>query len=998
MMKNNKKLIIAIACVFLLLVGVIVSMAVAGRFSTADDDTTAQTQTEAVGAFRAKNNIPDEAVAVVYDKFSFSSEDDTDAQAQTAADRVSLLQAEFEQLAEKGFNTLIFDPSALTKADLAGLGDYFEAANAAGFYYGIYADLSLDSFDAAAIAVNNNMDFVIIGGIDESMSSFTSKVTSACEQIKRVDSVMRLGICPTYNSKLYASVKALVSDKTVSFVYVRQAGRSEAETESFTLACQAWMEENAELWLCHDLKGLNAVTSDEAAAIISLIGSSSEMPLCSGIAFAPFADIENATALPASDVLSYIKKRETYLADKEFTVTNYKKTAIEVTESSVTFRGTSSPSFELTCDGKAVERAANGDFSIDCKLTPGTNTIKFVHKDKTYTYKVTYKVKLLKSVSPSDSLAVPGGMNVEVSAVALKGAAVTASFGGKSYSMKQGGAPTDDEEASPNSDTDFATYAVTIVMPGSTSQEQNLGRISVTAKYQSLSETLTGASVKINAEIPVAPVPATEKPTTTKATTTQAPETEPPTVSETVTDENGSTVTVHESSTWYHYTTTTAPAPTATEPEPTTSGTKYTPYKNNGLGKATVCEIIDDYVEVYPGNTNTTYSMPNLSPLPKGTFDYVTGTVTCDGDKYYILSSGVKVPVSRDERLASGANGTITHVKITNSGYMMPSNTIRVASTDVTSGETRIVLDMNWKVPFNCELIGQSYKPVTIAGNVRNVGVSSLNCKGLQITFHNTATAEGSIPVFADSVLASGKWSKGSGNSVVLTLPLTSAGKFYGYTYYYDSNDDLVISVKHKPSSSLSGFTIMLDAGHGGLDSGAVCSVSATGYSLEKNINLSIAKKVKELLEAQGAKVIMTRSSDSWVCYAERNELVRRHNPDMFIAIHCDSSSDASPIGTSAYYYSAYSQPLCKAVHNSIVNAYKTEIYKDKPNSVLSRVDRGANFYAFRVTRVEQCPAILIEYGFVSNTMECSTLQSAANRDILAQATVDGIKSYVASS
>ena len=64
----------------------------------------------------------------------------------------------------------------------------------------------------------------------------------------------------------------------------------------------------------------------------------------------------------------------------------------------------------------------------------------------------------------------------------------------------------------------------------------------------------------------------------------------------------------------------------------------------------------------------------------------------------------------------------------------------------------------------------------------------------------------------------------------------------------------------------------------------------------------------------------------------------------------------------------------------------------------MSKISRGANFYAFRVIRVEECPAILIEYGFVSKTEECQVLQSAANRDILAAATVKGIKNYVSAS
>lgn len=981
-MKNNKPLIVAIACVFVLLVGLTTALIASGRIGTNGDEATQTTEAVLTEAFRSKNAVPEQVVAAVFNSFEPSA----------------VPAEELEKISEKGFNTVIFDPSGLTDETLPLITDYFKAASDSGFYHGIIADISLNSSRAEQLAVDNNMDFVIITGVNEDSADFVERITSARGKIKGVDSAMRIGVAPIDSSKIAENIENLIGTQEIDFVYLRLSGRGDEAIAAFTKGRDAWNEEGCELWLHHDLSKLSDITTESANAVISLIGDSADMSLCTGISFGPWSDISLAKGVEAENVLTFIQKRETYWADKEFKVSNYSKTNIEVSESSVTFRGTSSPEFDLTCNGKAVERAETGDFSIDCKLNPGSNTVRFVHKDKTYTYNITYKIKLLKSVSPSSSLSVPGKMSVEVSAIALKGASLTASLGGVSYTMTQGGAPTGNDEASPNSDTDFATYAATIIMPDSTESTQNLGKISVTAKYQSLSETMRGAEVSVNAVAPTTAAPVTVR--TTTAPTTEETSTETTTQETTVsteprTDENGNTVT--ETTTKPERTRRTTTSATDAGTTEFIAGDKYTPYKNNGCGSAYVCEIIDDYVEVYPGSTSTTYSMPGLSPLLKGTFDYVTGEITCDGEKYYILSSGIKVPVSREERLASGANGTITHVKVTRNAYALPLNSIRVAGTTVAAGETVIKLDMNWKTVFNAELTGQSYSPVTVAGNIRNVGVSSLNCKALQFTFHNTAAADGKFD-FSNSVFSSGVWSKGSGNTVILTLNLRTAGDFYGFTYYYDSSNNLVISAKHKPSSSLSGYTIMLDPGHGGLDSGAVCSVSAIGYKLEKNINLSIAQKVKELLEAEGARVIMTRSDDSWVCYAERNALVRRNNPDMFISIHCDSSSDASPIGTSAYYYRAYSQPLAKAVHNSLVNAYKNEIYRGEPSSIISRVDRGTNFYAFRVTRVEQCPAILIEYGFVSNIKECSALQKADNRKILAQATVDGIKSYIASS
>lgn len=324
----------------------------------------------------------------------------------------------------------------------------------------------------------------------------------------------------------------------------------------------------------------------------------------------------------------------------------------------------------------------------------------------------------------------------------------------------------------------------------------------------------------------------------------------------------------------------------------------------------------------------------------------------------------------------------------------MPKNNIKVVSAKAYAEKTVIELDMNRNVVFNIKLTGQTYGSY----NGRNVTVSSLNCTGVEITFSDTVSADESM-AFVNSVIKGGKWSVDkSAAEATLSLELAQKGKFYGFHCEYSENGTLIISFKHKPASSLSGYTIMLDPGHGGIDGGASCAVSSTDFGQEKNINLSVALKVKSLLEAEGAKVLMTRSTDKWVSYTQRNDAVRSKEPDMFISMHCDSSTTASAMGTSAYYYRAYSQPLAKALHESIVSAYKTKIYADKPEEFKSKISRGANFYAFRVTRIEECPAVLIEYGFVSNTDECQILQNAANRDILAEATAEGIKKYISAS
>lgn len=956
-MKNNKAIIAAIICVVVAISGIIIGMAVTGKFSQlkkgeTNETTSSQEETTVIPAnTRPKSQIPDSVVASVYGSYSDKSAQD------------------LAKFANFGFNTVIFE---LTKENAESVVPLFDAAKKLNLYFGIRADISDNSSYLIDFVKKYNTDFVILSGLDEVQTTFSENVTKICDSIKSIDAATAIGIEPMNYEMAESGIIALMGKKA-DFVFLKQKANDKAGNKAFAQAQLTWSEEPAPVWLCHTLLGISSFNAEKATEVISLISSSADMALCKGLAFYPYSEIAAASGAAAESVMSYIKSRDTYLLDKEFEITNHKSTKITVEQSKVTFRGSSSPAYDLLCNGQKLNVAKNGDFSVDCELNPGSNTIKFEHKGKTYTYEVTYKIKLLKSVSPADDSTVPGGMQVEISAVALKGAKLTVTFNGKTVNMTELGNISENDDTSPDTESDFADFSATVTVPAGTSSVQKLGKFTVKAVYGSLTESLSGGNINISAKIQPPPPPP-PPPTTTTTTTTLPPTSVNSSEKETVNGEPSSSSTII-----------------------TTGGfsgerlEKYVYTKDYGLGTARICEIIADYVETYPGNSTATYSVPDCSPLLKSTVDYVTDIAVLDEtDTYYYLASGVKVPELHEERLASGVNGKITHVRITE-GYVMPKNTINVVSTSCNDRETVIVLDMNRPVAFNAKLTGQTYG---LYAPGRPVTVTSLNCTGIEFVFSDTVNATGSN-TFMNSPVKSSKWTSDKTKSTVtLSLTLADKGKFYGYHYEYNRDGMLVITISHK-AKSLSGSVIMLDPGHGGIDPGAPCSVNITGYSNEKDINLSIATKVKDLLEAEGATVIMTRSGDDWRSYTQRNDAVRDRDPDMFLSIHCDSSTSASATGTSAYYYRAYSQPLAKAIHESLVSTYKNEIYKDKTDI---KIDRGTNFYAFNVLRVEECPAILIEYGFVSNTDECQALQDAGNRDALAKATVDGIKKYLAAA
>ncbi len=186
----------------------------------------------------------------------------------------------------------------------------------------------------------------------------------------------------------------------------------------------------------------------------------------------------------------------------------------------------------------------------------------------------------------------------------------------------------------------------------------------------------------------------------------------------------------------------------------------------------------------------------------------------------------------------------------------------------------------------------------------------------------------------------------------------------------------------------LKGKTIVIDPGHGGSDPGAI---GKTGVR-EKNVALAVSLKLRDILQAGGAKLIMTRTTDRDVFAANasgsdelgaRAAIGNNNNADLLISIHANSFRDPDVKGTSVYYYgqSPYSRLLAQTVQYGAVK-----------NGGLS--DRGiypANFYVLRRTLM---PAVLVETAFISNPAEEALLNNPQFQQRLAQGIADGIANF----
>lgn len=174
----------------------------------------------------------------------------------------------------------------------------------------------------------------------------------------------------------------------------------------------------------------------------------------------------------------------------------------------------------------------------------------------------------------------------------------------------------------------------------------------------------------------------------------------------------------------------------------------------------------------------------------------------------------------------------------------------------------------------------------------------------------------------------------------------------------------------------LSNFVVVLDAGHGGDDSGTLY-----GSLYEKDISLSVAEKIKRNLENYGATVILTRDSDVYVDLEKRVELANTSDADLLISIHCNYfEKDANISGLECYYAKDNN------AGRMFADAIASEI--DKSGITKTRGAREQNYYVIRKAAI---PAVLIELGYLSNASERDKLNNQDYQKVLADEIAKGI-------
>jgi len=195
--------------------------------------------------------------------------------------------------------------------------------------------------------------------------------------------------------------------------------------------------------------------------------------------------------------------------------------------------------------------------------------------------------------------------------------------------------------------------------------------------------------------------------------------------------------------------------------------------------------------------------------------------------------------------------------------------------------------------------------------------------------------------------------------------------------------------------------TVVLDPGHGGHDNGA-----ASIYGNEKNFALDVSLRARDLLRAAGYKVYMTRSTDLFIPLEERTRFASRFQNALFIAVHFNSSGNAAT-GVETYTLAPRGVPSMASdgpalsdfvpCHGNTRDAENIALACATHASLVhssGMYDRGIKRARFVVIRDITIPGVLIEGGFLSNTLDACRIATAAYRQQMATSILQAVQNY----
>lgn len=584
----------------------------------------------------------------------------------------------------------------------------------------------------------------------------------------------------------------------------------------------------------------------------------------------------------------------------------------------VSFTGTSDPNQDVQVNGKSIQRGADGSFTYEAVLSLGENEITFTHKGETVTFSVERRY-VVETYAPAQGQSYNSGATVYFTVSARKGSQVTVQLNGQQIQLKADANQLGSEVAE-----GFVLYTGSYKLPNTNTSDLDLGVVTFTAVCDGVTEEYRSGTITCL--------------------------------------KTGDIL--------------------ASDPGVTPS---YGDYINVGSGY--IAEVVGYTAETFDGDTNDDYSHPTNSYLPKGTVDYCSTRLVQNGSlKYVQLRCGRKIYVEKKNTPSS------TKTKITDcyAGKLPDHNEIGFVSMTQSGNHTVLTLDCLWKAPFYFDVLPQTYSNPD-GGSGRSYEIVSFTATHIDITFCYATKFTGTVQIPADNPIFRSAELIQNQSDCTLRLHLKKTGGFYGWDCYYNAQDQLcfqflnpakVTAADNAYGADLTGVTVMIDVGHGGVDGGATGTDAAGTRWSESGRNMDLAYALRSELESIGATVVFNREGVVTLTVDERIQILKNAAPDFCIAIHHNSIAGHPDInGFGAYYYDPFSQLAAKFIYQ------RTQASGAYRSSLLM----WHNYY---VSRQTACPVVLTENGYMTNLED---LNGTLDKGIItkkAQAMAQGIADY----
>ncbi len=207
--------------------------------------------------------------------------------------------------------------------------------------------------------------------------------------------------------------------------------------------------------------------------------------------------------------------------------------------------------------------------------------------------------------------------------------------------------------------------------------------------------------------------------------------------------------------------------------------------------------------------------------------------------------------------------------------------------------------------------------------------------------------------------------------------------------YQYELKDNMILVKVAKPNEIYSKI-VVFDAGHGGIDPGAV----KNGVQ-EKNINFKVVNTyIKSAFHNSDIKVYFTRDSDVFVDLYDRAGFAEEVGADLFISFHCNANNSSSVTGTEVFY----SNDNNATTKSGLSSSKLAKKLVDNISSAISTKNRGISSAGFVVVKYNTVPAVLIEFGFMTNSSELSKITNATYQkkaaDVIYKTIIEIFKTY----